>query len=44
MCVQNFVNLAHRVGDELLDSLAAQGIAYVPYFPLGGFAFCSPTS
>jgi pyridoxine 4-dehydrogenase len=38
VCVQNFYNLAHRVDDELIDSLAAQGIAYVPYFPLGGFS------
>ncbi|HEV7977005.1 aldo/keto reductase family oxidoreductase [Amycolatopsis sp.] len=38
VCVQNYYNLAHRVDDELLDSLAAQGIAYVPYFPLGGFS------
>ena len=37
-CVQNFYNLAHRVDDELIDSLAQQGIAYVPYFPLGGFS------
>ncbi|WP_295695795.1 aldo/keto reductase family oxidoreductase [Lapillicoccus sp.] len=37
VCVQNFYNLAHRVDDELIDSLARQGIAYVPYFPLGGF-------
>jgi pyridoxine 4-dehydrogenase len=37
-CVQNFYNLAHRVDDELVDLLAAQGIAYVPYFPLGGFS------
>lgn len=37
VCVQNSYNLAHRVDDELVDSLAAQGIAYVPYFPLGGF-------
>ncbi len=37
VCVQNFFNLAHRVDDELIDSLAGQGIAYVPYFPLGGF-------
>ncbi|BDH55152.1 hypothetical protein MTP03_00910 [Tsukamurella sp. PLM1] len=37
-CVQNFYNIAHRVDDELVDSLAAQGIAYVPYFPLGGFS------
>jgi aryl-alcohol dehydrogenase-like predicted oxidoreductase len=37
VCVQNFYNIAHRVDDELIDSLAEQGIAYVPYFPLGGF-------
>jgi pyridoxine 4-dehydrogenase len=37
VCVQNFYNLAHRDDDGLIDSLAAQGIAYVPYFPLGGF-------
>jgi pyridoxine 4-dehydrogenase len=38
VCVQNFYNLAHRVDDELVDSLATQGVAYVPYFPLGGFS------
>jgi pyridoxine 4-dehydrogenase len=38
VCVQNYYNLAHRVDDDLIDSLAAQGIAYVPYFPLGGFS------
>ena len=38
VCVQNFYNLAHRVDDELIDSLAGQEIAYVPYFPLGGFS------
>ncbi|MGD0686771.1 MAG: aldo/keto reductase family oxidoreductase [Streptosporangiaceae bacterium] len=37
-CVQNFYNLAHRSDDDLIDSLAARGIAYVPYFPLGGFS------
>ncbi len=37
-CVQNFYNLAHRDDDDLIDSLAAEGIAYVPYFPLGGFS------
>jgi aryl-alcohol dehydrogenase-like predicted oxidoreductase len=37
VCVQNFYNVAHRGDDDLVDSLAAQGIAYVPYFPLGGF-------
>jgi aryl-alcohol dehydrogenase-like predicted oxidoreductase len=38
VCVQNFYNVAHRTDDELIESLAAQGIAYVPYFPLGGFS------
>ncbi len=38
VCVQNFYNLAQRTDDELVDALAAQGIAYVPYFPLGGFS------
>ena len=37
VCVQNFYNIAHRVDDALVDSLAERGIAYVPYFPLGGF-------
>jgi pyridoxine 4-dehydrogenase len=37
VCVQNLYNLAHREDDALVDDLAAQGIAYVPYFPLGGF-------
>ncbi|TQS39621.1 aldo/keto reductase family oxidoreductase [Cryptosporangium phraense] len=37
VCVQNFYNIANREDDALIDSLAAQGIAYVPYFPLGGF-------
>jgi pyridoxine 4-dehydrogenase len=37
VCVQNFYNVAQRVDDGLIDSLAAQGVAYVPYFPLGGF-------
>jgi len=36
-CVQNQYNLAHRGDDALVDHLAAQGIAYVPFFPLGGF-------
>ena len=36
--VQNFYNIAHRDDDELIAALAAQGIAYVPYFPLGGFS------
>jgi pyridoxine 4-dehydrogenase len=38
VCVQNHYNLAHRDDDDLIDALAAQGIAYVPYFPLGGFS------
>ena len=38
VCVQNFYNVAHRDDDHLIDSLAMQGIAYVPYFPLGGFS------
>jgi pyridoxine 4-dehydrogenase len=37
VCVQNFYNVAHREDDALIDALDAQGIAYVPYFPLGGF-------
>jgi pyridoxine 4-dehydrogenase len=37
VCVQNHYNLAHRQGDPLIDALATQGIAYVPFFPLGGF-------
>ncbi|WP_193612462.1 aldo/keto reductase family oxidoreductase [Nocardioides lijunqiniae] len=38
VCVQNQYNLAHREDDDLVDRLAEQGIAYVPYFPLGGFS------
>jgi len=37
VCVQNFYNVAHRDDDKLIDTLGAQGIAYVPFFPLGGF-------
>ena len=37
-CVQNHYNLAHRGDDALIDELAADGIAYVPFFPLGGFS------
>jgi pyridoxine 4-dehydrogenase len=37
VCVQNHYNLAHRADDTLIDDLARQGIAYVPFFPLGGF-------
>jgi aryl-alcohol dehydrogenase-like predicted oxidoreductase len=36
--VQNFYNIANRQDDDLIDALTAQGIAYVPYFPLGGFS------
>ena len=37
VCVQNCYNLAHRDDDDLIDDLARDGIAYVPFFPLGGF-------
>jgi aryl-alcohol dehydrogenase-like predicted oxidoreductase len=37
VCVQNNYNLAHRDDDALIDDLSRQGIAYVPFFPLGGF-------
>ena len=37
VCVQNHYNLAHRDDDALIDELAGEGIAYVPFFPLGGF-------
>ncbi|HJZ96229.1 MAG TPA: aldo/keto reductase family oxidoreductase [Candidatus Solibacter sp.] len=37
VCVQNFYNMAHRNDDRFIDDLAAQGLAYVPFFPLGGF-------
>ncbi|MDO7840810.1 aldo/keto reductase family oxidoreductase [Sphingomonas immobilis] len=38
VCVQNMYNIAHREDDALVDALAEQGIAYVPFFPLGGFS------
>ncbi|GAA2205941.1 aldo/keto reductase family oxidoreductase [Nonomuraea monospora] len=38
VCVQNMYNLAFRQDDELIDELAEQGVAYVPFFPLGGFS------
>lgn len=38
VCVQNHYNLVHRQDDELIDELAVAGIAYVPFFPLGGFS------
>ena len=38
VCVQNLYNVAHRHDDAFIDQLASQGIAYVPFFPLGGFS------
>jgi len=38
VCVQNWYNVAKRDDDDLIDSLATQGIAYVPFWPLGGFS------
>lgn len=38
VCIQNHYNLAHRDDDVLIDDLARDGIAYVPFFPLGGFS------
>ncbi len=38
VCVQNHYNLAHRRDDDMIDGLARDGVAYVPYFPLGGFS------
>lgn len=38
VCIQNMYNLAHRHDDSFIDELAGQGIAYVPFFPLGGFS------
>jgi pyridoxine 4-dehydrogenase len=38
VCVQNLYNVAHRGDDAFIDNLAEQGIAYVPFFPLGGFS------
>ncbi len=38
VCVQNYYNLAHRHDDALVDGLAGDGVAYVPFFPLGGFS------
>ena len=37
VCVQNVYNVAHRTDDGFIDDLARQGVAYVPFFPLGGF-------
>lgn len=44
VCVQNQYNLAHRADDALIDDLARDGIAYVPFFPLGGFSPLQSTS
>ena len=38
VCIQNLYNIAHRSDDTFIDNLADQGIAYVPFFPLGGFS------
>ena len=38
VCVQNFYNVAHRSDDAFIDDLAKQGVAYVPFFPMGGFS------
>jgi pyridoxine 4-dehydrogenase len=38
VCIQNLYNMTQRGDDQFVDNLAAQGIAYVPYFPLGGFS------
>src|ERR1700732_4654894 len=38
VCVQNFYNVAHRSDDAFIDGLAKQGVAYVPFFPMGGFS------
>src|SRR5262252_1534994 len=38
VCVQNFFNIAHRDDDAFVEELAEQGVAYVPFFPLGGFS------
>jgi pyridoxine 4-dehydrogenase len=37
VCIQNFYNVVHRTDDEFIKDLAAKGVAYVPFFPLGGF-------
>jgi pyridoxine 4-dehydrogenase len=44
VCVQNHYNLAHRTDDALIEDLARDGIAYVPFFPLGGFTPLQSTS
>jgi pyridoxine 4-dehydrogenase len=37
VCIQNFYNVAHRTDDDFIDDLVEKGVAYVPFFPLGGF-------
>jgi aryl-alcohol dehydrogenase-like predicted oxidoreductase len=44
ICVQNQYNIAHRDDDALIDELARDGIAYVPFFPLGGFSPLQPST
>jgi pyridoxine 4-dehydrogenase len=44
VCIQNFYNVAHRDDDAFIDDLARQKIAYVPFFPLGGFSPLQSTS
>jgi pyridoxine 4-dehydrogenase len=39
--VQNFFNIAQRDDDAFVDDLSTQGVAYVPFFPLGGFIRCN---
>ncbi len=42
VCVQNEYNIAHRADDAMIDALARDGIAYVPFFPLGALRRCNP--
>ncbi len=42
VCVQNEYNIAHRADDAMIDALAHDGIAYVPFFPLGALHRCNP--
>jgi aryl-alcohol dehydrogenase-like predicted oxidoreductase len=44
VCVQNLYNLVHRADDALIDELAGVGVAYVPFFPLGGFTPLQPST
>ena len=44
VCVQNWYNLARRDDDAFIDALAKQGVAYVPFFPVGGFAPLQPAT